>query len=254
MVTETVTRMPRAERMLELADLLRASDATTVRDLAAELGVSRRTVLRDLSALRDRGLPVSSEAGPGGGVRLEAGRALAAVHLSLAEIVALWLGARLSRATSDLPWGEAANSGMAKLLGSLPTSKARALKSLCRRVIVGQPASAKIRAGAGAAPPELLRLFEEAFTTGVGLAFHYTDREGQPSQRRIEPHGLLVESPVWYVLARDVDKAEPRMFRMDRIARPRLLPHATFRPDLGLIRTLLPNLEGWRPLTGRWDA
>jgi predicted DNA-binding transcriptional regulator YafY len=254
MVTETVTRMPRAERLLELADLLRARDTTTVSDLAAELGVSRRTVLRDLSALRDRGLPVSGEAGPGGGVRLEAGRGLAAVHLSLAEIVALWLGARLSRATSDLPWGEAANSGMAKLLCSLPASKGRALRALCRRVIVGQPASAKIRAGAGTAPSELLRLFEAAFSNGVGLGFHYTDREGQPSQRRVEPHGLLVESPIWYVLARDVDKAEPRMFRMDRIARPRLIPDITFRPDLELIRAQLPNLEGWRPLTGRWDA
>jgi predicted DNA-binding transcriptional regulator YafY len=237
---------------MELADLLRGREATTAADLAEELGVSRRTLLRDLAALRERGLPIAAEAGPGGGVRLDPDRGLAAVHLSLPEIVAIWLGARLSRATSDLPWGEAASSAMVKLLSSLPAPKARALRALCRRVVVGQPASATIRAGAGVAPAELLRLFEEAFSNGLGLGFHYTDREGRTTQRRVEPHGLLVEPPVWYVLARDLDKDEPRTFRMDRIARPRILGDVVFRPDPNVIQAQLPDLERWRPLTGRW--
>jgi predicted DNA-binding transcriptional regulator YafY len=239
---------------MELANLLRGREATTIDHLARELDVSRRTVLRDLAALREHGMPISGEAGPGGGVRLEGERGLAAIHLSLGEIVAIWLGARLSQAASDLPWGEAANSAMVKLLASLPAAKARTLRALCRRVVVGKPASATIRAGAGGTPNELLRLFEEAFSMGIGLGFYYTDREGRKTTRRIEPHGLLAEPPVWYVLARDVDKGEPRMFRMDRIARPRLLRDVTFRPDLGVVQTQLPDLERWRPLTGRWTA
>jgi predicted DNA-binding transcriptional regulator YafY len=237
---------------MALADLLRGREATTVQDLADELGVSRRTLLRDLASLRERGMPISGEAGPGGGVRLEGDRGLAAVHLSLGEIVAIWLGARLSQAATDLPWGNAASSAMTKLLGSLPSAKARKLRSLCRRVIVGQPASAAIRAGAGAAPKELLGLFEEAFSTGTGLGFHYTDSAGRKTVRRVEPHGLLAEPPVWYVLARDVDKGEPRMFRMDRIARPNVLPDITFQPDMNVIQAQLPDLELWRPLTGGW--
>lgn len=244
--------MPRAERILQLADMLRGRDTTTVNDLATELGVSRRTLLRDLASLRDRGMPINGEAGPGGGVRLDGDRGQATVHLSVTEIVALWLCARLSRCASDLPWGEDADSAMAKLLGSLPTKKARALRALCRRVIMGQPASAQIRAGAAAVPRELLSLFEEAFTNGVGLGFVYSDREGRQSQRRIEPHGLLVEPPVWYVLARDVDKGEPRTFRMDRISRPRILAAILFRPDLAVIQLQLPDRERWRPLIGRW--
>lgn len=254
MVTETVTIVPRAERLLALADLLRGRGRSTVRELADELAVSRRTLLRDLGTLRERGMTIDGEAGPGGGVRLQGDRGLAAVHLSLTEIVALWLGARLSQAASDLPWGEAATSGMAKLLGSVPAAKGRALREVCRRVIVGRPASAQVRAGAGASPPELLRLFEQAFSSRLGLGFHYTDREGRTSSRRIEPHGLLVEPPVWYVLARDVDKAEPRTFRMDRIARPRILADVAFSPDLRVIQAQLPDLNCWRPLTGRWTA
>lgn len=239
---------------MELGDLLRGRETTTVDELAEELRVSRRTVLRDLAALRDRGLPISGETGPGGGVRLEGDRGVAAVHLSLTEIVAIWLGARLSQATSDLPWGDAADAAMTKLLASLPVNKARALRALCKRVVVGTPASATIRAGAGSTPKELLRLFEEAFSTGTGLGFHYTDREGRKTVRRIEPHGLLSETPVWYILSRDVDKAEPRMFRMDRISRPRLLADVSFRPDERMIRTQLPDLDRWRPLTGRWTT
>jgi predicted DNA-binding transcriptional regulator YafY len=239
---------------MELADLLRGRDGTTVGNLAEELGVSRRTLLRDLATLRERGMPISGEAGPGGGVRLEGERGVTAVHFSLSEIVSMWLAARLSREASDLPWGASASSGMAKLLGSLPAARARALRALCRRVIVGAPASAAVRAGAGAAPPELLGLFEEAFSAGLGLGFHYTDREGNTSSRRIEPHGLLVETPVWYVVARDVDKGEPRVFRMDRIARPRLLRDIVFRPDLRLIQSQFCDLQRWRPLTGRWPT
>lgn len=239
---------------MELADLLRGRETTTVGDLADELGVSRRTLLRDLAALRERGMPITGEAGPGGGLRLEGARGLSAVHLSLAEIVALWLGARLSHAASDLPWGGAADSAMAKLLASLPAAKARALRALCRRVIVGPPATSRVRESAAPPPRELLRLFEEAFSRGVGLAFHYTDREARRTMRRVEPHGLLVQPPVWYVLARDADKGEPRMFRMDRIARPRLIEELVFRPDVAVIEAQLGELECWRPLTGRWAA
>jgi len=244
--------MPRAERILQLTDMLRGRETTTVSDLAVELGISRRTLLRDLASLRDRGMPIVGEAGPGGGVRLDGDHGRTTVHFSIAEIVALWLGARLSRSATDLPWGHAADSGMSKLIGSLPTTKARALRALCRRVIVGQTASAHIRAAAAGAPRELLSLFEEAFSTGLGLGFAYCDREGRQSQRRIEPHGLLVEPPVWYVLARDLDKREPRTFRMDRISRPRILIDIAFRPDRTVIEVQLPDRERWRPLIGRW--
>ncbi len=239
---------------MELADLLRGRDTTTIAALADEMGVSRRTLLRDLGTLRERGLPITGDAGPGGGVRLEGDRGITGVHLSIVEVVAIWLGARLSQVASDLPWGEAATTGMHKLLGSLPKTKARELRALCRRVVVGDPASANVRAGAGRGSPEVLRVFEEAFSTRVGMGFHYTDREGQRSQRRIEPHGLLVQPPVWYVLARDVDKGEARMFRMDRVLRPRLLPEVAFSADLGLIKNLFPDCDTWRPLTGRWPA
>lgn len=244
--------MTRADRVMELAELLRGRDTTTVGELAAELDISRRTLLRDLATLRRRGMPITGEAGPGGGIRLEGDRGVLAVHLTITEVVSMWLAARLSQEASDLPWGKSASSGLSKLLSSLPAPRAKALRALCQRVVVGEPATANIRATMGETPGELLGLFEEAFTTGRGLAFRYIDRDGKPSSRRIEPHGLLVVTPAWYVLARDVAKQEPRMFRMDRVRSPKLLPDVTFQPDLRLIRSLVSSMDDWRPLSGHW--
>jgi predicted DNA-binding transcriptional regulator YafY len=115
-------------------------------------------------------------------------------------------------------------------------------------VIVGPPAGATIRIGAGAAPQELLRLFEDAFSSGRGLVFQYVDKDGVHTRRTIEPHGLLVQSPVWYILARDVDNGLPRTFRMDRISRPRIVESIHFQPELDIIRVQVPTGTDWRPL------
>jgi len=233
---------------MDLADRLRGAERTTVGALASAMGVSERTLHRDLATLRDRGMPITSDVGPGGGVRLEGERGVTAVHLSVSEIVTLWLAARLAQAGSNLPWGGAASSALTKLLASLPRARASQLRALCKRVIVGPPASDAVRSGAGRPPAELLRLFEEAFSAGFGLRFFYLDRVGKRTERRIEPHGLLVQTPVWYVLARDPAIAAPRMFRMDRITAPEVLHLSPFRPDRAVVEALTDGMAGFGAL------
>lgn len=239
--------MARAERLVELAELLRRHDSATIDTLSRRLGVSGRTVFRDLASLRSRGMPISGDAGPGGGIRLDPSYR-SALHLSVVEIVGLWLSARLARETSDLPWSGAATNSLSKLLASLPVGKADDLRRLCRRVIVGPPASATIRAGAGAAPAELLRIFEDAFSSGHTIKFSYTSKTGLDSRRIVQPHGLLVQPPIWYILGWDVAKREPRTFRMDRISRPRIWHTTPFRPDIEIVRVQVPQTSEWKPL------
>lgn len=235
--------MSRAARLFSLLDFLRGREETTVAAIAAALDVSQRSVYRDLALLRDRGHPIVGEGGPGGGVRLERDRGVAAVHLADDELVALWLSAHLSRVATGLPWGRAARSGLDKLFASVPRPRARELRALCRRVVVGNPASATVRQGAAAPPAELLGLFERAFTTGVCLGFDYCDRNGKESRRSVEPHGLLVEPPVWYILSWDLERRAARMFRMDRIRKPVLLTGTTFRPRDEVVRAQITHLE-----------
>lgn len=240
--------MSRADRLLTLLELLRGRDALTIAEIAAELDVSPRSVHRDLALLRARGLPISGESGPGGGVRYERDRGVAAVHLGDDEVVALWLSAHLGRVATELPWGRAARHAMEKLFASVPRERSRALRALCRRVVVGNAASPRVRQDAREPPAELLGIFERAFTAGVCLGFAYRDREGKESLRRVEPHGLLVEPPVWYVLAHDLDREAPRTFRMDRVSRPRLLADRTFRPRLEVVRALTTHLDEEAPV------
>ncbi len=238
--------MTRADRVMDLLDLLRASDTLTVEVIAHTLSVSRRTILRDLASLRARGWPVRSEAGPGGGVYLDRDRGVRAVHLAVDELVALWLAAHLSLNAGTLPWSRAARSALDKVLGSLTPDRQRRLKQLVRRVVVSRPATPRVLAQLSAPPPELLTAFERAFSEDRCLGFRYTDRHGRVTQRSAEPHGLLLETPAWYVLSRDVEKREPRMFRMDRMSQVRVLSQP-FTPDFdGLKRQYLE-----RDQTGR---
>ncbi|WP_241758115.1 helix-turn-helix transcriptional regulator [Myxococcus landrumensis] len=217
---------------MRLVDFLRGREATTIAEISAALEVSVRTVHRDIATLREQGLPIASDTGPGGGVRLERDRGVTAVHLAIEEVVALWLAASLSSTGSSLPWGSAARSGLDKLFASVPRERARNMRELCQRVVVGRPASPRVLSELGAPPAELLAIFEQAFREQVCLAFDYEDRNGKRTRRCVEPHGLLVESPVWYILARDVEKEAARMFRMDRVHRPRLVPERRFTPDM----------------------
>jgi predicted DNA-binding transcriptional regulator YafY len=222
--------MARVDRIMDLHEHLRACDSTTVAQIARALRVSRRTILRDLATLRDRGVPITAETGPGGGVRLERDRGLATVHMRVDELVALWLAAQLSTSLGLFPWSKSARSGLDKAFSSLPPARARTLRQLVRRIVVGRPATPQIREQLGAPSPELLVAFEQAFAQSACLAFAYVDRHGRASHRIVEPHGLLVEAPALYLLTRDTGNGEARMFRMDRVQDARVLPQRTFVP------------------------
>jgi predicted DNA-binding transcriptional regulator YafY len=234
-----VSRLLRVERLREL---LRAEDGTTIAALAETLGVTRRTVMRDLAHLREGGAPIEGEPGPGGGVRLSRERGIASVHLSLDEIASLWVAVSLARRGTAVPWSAAARGAMNKLVASLPGERAREVRSLLRRVVIGPPATPPTAASAGPVPEGLLPIVEEGLRRRRAMTFDYRDRHGERSRRLAEPHGLLVQTPVWYLLAHDVDREAPRMFRMDRIARPALVERS-FVPDPRVVLVLTEEIR-----------
>jgi predicted DNA-binding transcriptional regulator YafY len=240
--------MTRADRLEQLLTVLRAREATTVGVIAEMLSVNPRTVYRDLASLRDRGLPVVGITGRAGGIRLLGDRGVTGIYLSVGEVVSLWLSARLAAAASQMPWSGAARSALTKLLGSLTKARAAELRRVLARVIIGPPPSEATRRSMGETVPEFLRVLEEAFTTGCALRFDYRDRLGASSARRVEPHGLLVQSPVWYILSLDLDKGSPRTMRVDRISRPQLLRSHRFTADPAIVHHQLGDLAG------RWHA
>lgn len=108
------------ERRDELVRLLRRRADWTVAGLARELEVSRRTVLRDLSALRDAGFDIDTFSGPGGGVRLNPTSVLVTSQLRASEVVALILSAEIARATKTVPFAAGAEIALTKIEQALP--------------------------------------------------------------------------------------------------------------------------------------
>jgi predicted DNA-binding transcriptional regulator YafY len=230
-----------AGRRDSLIRLLRRRGSCSVADLAHQLGVSRRTVLRDLASLRTRGFTIRGEGGRGGGVLLDASSVLLSSRLAADEVVSLVLSVAIMRAAPWIPFAAGADRALAKIEGALPADRLRELRRLMRRILVGDPTGAATPA-ANAVEPGLLPAFEQAFTSSRVLCFDYIDREARRSRRRVEPHGLLVRAPLWYVIAWDLDKDAARLFRMDRVRRAQVQTDAVFgsRP-IELVTQICPD-------------
>lgn len=232
--------MPVAERHDELIRLLRLRAEWRTEDLARELDVSTRTILRDLDRLRDRGFVISSMSGPGGGVHLEPTSVMVTSQLAGQDVVALILSAAIAQAFPWMPFASGAKAALAKIEASLPHQRALQVQALMMRIMIGAPSPPSVRQQSQVSPL-LARLFELAFSEGRLLTFAYRDRQGNESQRIVEPHGLLVRAPIWYVVAWDTERDEGRLFRADRIRSPHVRAQTFVPRPHDLIRGLCPN-------------
>ena len=236
------------ERRDQLLRLLRRRGDWVVDELANTLEVSRRTVLRDINLLRERGFDITGMSGPGGGVHLEATSVAITSHLDADEVVALILAVAVSESMSWIPFAASAQSALAKIEAALPAQRVVELQRVMQRVLVDETPSYSPQHGYKI-DPDLVSLFERAFTANRLLAFGYTDRHGSRTRRRVEPHGLLVRAPLWYIMAWDPRRNAPRLFRADRMRRP-IVTDQTFVPRP---HELVDIVRG-RPITDRKGA
>lgn len=208
---------------------LRRSEFVTVSELAQEVGASRRTILRDLSQLRDQGFLIHSDTGRGGGLRLDPAAAQTSAPLSVIEVFALILGVAAMRAARQLPFASLADAGLAKIERTLPPHKVRDLRLLLDRLHVGQLSPRQDLSDMAEMDEALLPCVETAFLERQRLRFTYQDAKRATSLREVEPQALLILPPLWYLVAWDPAREDFRHFRMDRIGRPEILGGPAFR-------------------------
>lgn len=209
--------MGRVARLEELKLLLAEREYATASDLADDLGVSLRTLHRDLATLRELGVPVGGLAGRGGGVYLERGWSLGRVHLNESEAMGLLLCLAIAQQiNSPLLLGDI-RSIERKVAQAFAPSQATRIRGLRRRVIIGTAASATVVAGYQPPPASTTRPLLESFIGRQPTAISYRDQHGVVSQRSIEIHYLYYSLPVWYALAWDRLRSDIRSFRVDRI-------------------------------------
>jgi predicted DNA-binding transcriptional regulator YafY len=208
---------------------LRRNRTATVGELAVEVGASRRTILRDIAALRDQGFVIHSESGRGGGLRLDPRSVQTTARLSVTEVFALLISVAAMRAARSLPFSDLADAGLAKIEKALPPDKVTDLRRFLACLYVGKLSPKQDLSDIGSIDPELLPAFETAFLQRLHLRFRYRDAKGARTHRTVEAQAMLILPPLWYLVAWDPARDGFRHFRMDRIDRPETVEGPPFR-------------------------
>jgi predicted DNA-binding transcriptional regulator YafY len=209
--------------------ILRRNGTSTVNDLAEQIGASRRTVLRDIGALRDQGFVIHSESGRGGGLQLDPESMQTTAGLSVVEVFALIISVASMRAARTLPFSNLADAGLAKIEKALSANKVRDLRRLMDCLYVGQLSPRQDISNLGSIDSELLPAFEATFLQRLNLRFCYRDAKDVETVREVEPQAMLILPPLWYLVAWDCARDDFRHFRMDRITKPEVVAGTPFR-------------------------
>ena len=202
-----------SNRLLELLSLLQARRDWPGAELAERLGVTGRTIRRDVERLRELGYPVESLTGPAGGYRLRAGTAMPPLLLDDDEAIAIAVGLRTAARSSVTGIEETAVRALVKLEQVLPAH-------LRRRVAALGAATIAPPVGGPTVDPQQLTAIAAACRDSECLRFGYRSRAGAESRREVEPHSLVNLGRRWYLVAWDRGREDWRTFRVDRLGRP----------------------------------
>ena len=197
-------------RLLGLLSLLQTPREWPGSELADRLGVSPRTIRRDVERLRELGYPVEASRGVAGGYRLVAGTAMPPLVLEDDEAVAIAVGLRTAAGQTVSGIEEASVRALAKLEQVLPAR-------LRRRVGTIGTATVAVPAVGPAVDPAQLTVFAGAITNRETVRFRYRANDGAETRRRAEPLRLVATGRRWYLVAYDLDRADWRVFRADRV-------------------------------------
>jgi len=208
---------------------LRRNGTATIDAIAQDLGASRRTILRDISTLRDEGFVIHSDVGRGGGLQLDPGSIQTAARLSVPEVFALLISVAAMKAAGNLPFADLADAGLAKIEKTLAADKVRDLREMLDCLHIGALSPLQDLSDRGEMDANLLAAFEAAFLQRHQMRFTYRDARGRLTKRVVEPQAMLILPPLWYLVAWDPKRDDFRHFRMDRISEPEAIEGTTFR-------------------------
>jgi predicted DNA-binding transcriptional regulator YafY len=198
------------ERVLHLLGLLQQRPVWTGPELAERLGVTTRSIRRDVERLRTLGYPVQATQGVGGGYQLGRGRGLPPLLLDDTEAVAVAVSLRMAAGGTVSGASEAALRTLAKLDQVMPPK----LRSEVRAI---HEATQTLGSGQATVDGDVLLNLAKSVRDSVRVRFDYEARDGTPTARTVEPVGLVATGRRWYLMAHDVDRDDWRTFRLDRM-------------------------------------
>ncbi|MFC6536623.1 helix-turn-helix transcriptional regulator [Nonomuraea salmonea] len=212
-------------RTLRLLSLLQTHRYWPGAELAERLGVSARTLRRDIDRLRELGYPVQAQRGVDGGYQLAAGAALPPLVIDDEEAVALAVGLQAAAQNPVEGIAESSVRVLAKVVQVMPVRLRRRIDALRAMTVSagwGNPAKA-------AADPSVLTTIALTCRDNERIRFTYTAADGRTTERHAEPHRLVSLGHRWYLVAYDLTRHDWRSFRIDRLSDPQSTG-ARFRP------------------------
>jgi len=198
----------RADRLLSTLMYLQTRGRTTTDRLAREFEVSRRTVIRDLYALRVAGFPVYTERGARGGVYLHEDFRMRLTDLTRDEIEALFT-LSVPAPLADLGMGGEAKGALLKLAAGLPSARSSVERDVRNRIFLDPNEWNTSREVLPILPTLRKAVWENRWARVTFLRARQI-----PIEREIAPHGLVAKGSAWYVVWRSRDGA----MRVDRAA------------------------------------
>jgi predicted DNA-binding transcriptional regulator YafY len=204
-----------SSRTLQLLSLLQTHRYWPGEELADRLDVSLRTLRRDVERLRELGYPVDAQRGVDGGYQLAPGASLPPLVLDDEEAVALAVGLLAAAQSPVAGIAESSVRALSKVIQVMP-------KRLRRRI----DALGAMTEQAGWGPlvaafdSETLTTIAQSCRDGEHIDFGYLRADEVASQRHVEPHRLVSLGRRWYLVAYDLERADWRTFRLDRLSDP----------------------------------
>ncbi len=205
----------RADRLVRMLALLQRHGRLTAPDLARRLEVSNRTILRDVEALSTAGVPIYTERGSSGGIRLMEGYSLDVSGIHGVELHTLLLGDR-SALWNALGWTQEAAAAQVQLRRALPPAQVAEADLLSQHLLVDDRPWF-----AGAPPQPIVVPLLSAIRQKRQIASTYTRPDGTTVERCLSPYALVAKAGVWYLVA--AREGDLRVYRADRIATLRVL-------------------------------
>jgi predicted DNA-binding transcriptional regulator YafY len=199
--------MRRADRLFRIVQYLRGRRLTTAAFLGERLGVSLRTVYRDVRDLSLSGVPIDGEAGVG--YRLKPGFDVPPLMFTLNEIEALAVGARMVEAWGGPVLAESARGAIEKIVAALPADRRLAVE----RTRLYAPAF-----HVDARSMQRLEAVRDAIGERRVLLLGYLDAAGKASAREVWPLALYFWGGSWTIAAWCERRNDFRNFRVDRVA------------------------------------
>ena len=231
-----------ASRVLELLSLLQMHRQWAGPELADRLGVTERTLRRDIDRLRELGYRIDAARGTAGGYRLEAGAQLPPLLLTEEEAVTVAVGLRSAVAQGLVDGENTTLSALAKFEQLLPPALRARTDALASTLHTSPTGGAPVA-------PELIGTLALACRDQERIRFRYRAADGTESQRSVEPHAVVTQGRSWFLVAWDREREDWRTFRVDRIAevfgtRVRFEPRAIPGGDAaGYVRTAIRSVR-----------